>query len=212
MTRILVYSHDTFGLGNIRRMLRISEALVEHDPDCFGADRHRIADAARLPPAKPHRLCEAALPRAGHARDLRGQAPRHGLCRCAADARRADPFGGERFCPRHCAGGQEAAGRGRRACADAGTAGAAVAPTGDASAAARYPRYPGRHAPCMGRERLSRRDCPVLRQRAGGGRSAGVRPCDGLCFPAADPRQAAILRLHRSRPPTGGSIGLSPAR
>ena len=33
MPRILVYSHDTFGLGNIRRMLRISEALVERDPD-----------------------------------------------------------------------------------------------------------------------------------------------------------------------------------
>ncbi len=33
MTRILVYSHDTFGLGNIRRMVRISEALVARDPD-----------------------------------------------------------------------------------------------------------------------------------------------------------------------------------
>jgi predicted glycosyltransferase len=33
MTRVLVYSHDTFGLGNIRRMVRISEALVERDPD-----------------------------------------------------------------------------------------------------------------------------------------------------------------------------------
>jgi predicted glycosyltransferase len=30
--RILVYSHDTFGLGNIRRMVRIAEALVDHDP------------------------------------------------------------------------------------------------------------------------------------------------------------------------------------
>jgi predicted glycosyltransferase len=33
MTRVLVYSHDTFGLGNIRRMVRISEALVERDAD-----------------------------------------------------------------------------------------------------------------------------------------------------------------------------------
>lgn len=32
MSRILVYSHDTFGLGNIRRMLAISEALTEADP------------------------------------------------------------------------------------------------------------------------------------------------------------------------------------
>jgi predicted glycosyltransferase len=33
MSRILVYSHDTFGLGNIRRMVRISEALAAHDPN-----------------------------------------------------------------------------------------------------------------------------------------------------------------------------------
>lgn len=31
--RVLVYSHDTFGLGNIRRMLAISEALNESDPN-----------------------------------------------------------------------------------------------------------------------------------------------------------------------------------
>jgi predicted glycosyltransferase len=31
--KILVYSHDTFGLGNIRRMLEISKHLVSHDPD-----------------------------------------------------------------------------------------------------------------------------------------------------------------------------------
>ncbi len=30
--RVLVYSHDTFGLGNIRRMLEISKHLVENDP------------------------------------------------------------------------------------------------------------------------------------------------------------------------------------
>lgn len=33
MKRILVYSHDTFGLGNIRRMLEISKHLVLDDPD-----------------------------------------------------------------------------------------------------------------------------------------------------------------------------------
>lgn len=32
MKRILVYSHDTFGLGNIRRMLEISRHLVDSDP------------------------------------------------------------------------------------------------------------------------------------------------------------------------------------
>jgi predicted glycosyltransferase len=31
--RILVYSHDTYGLGNIRRMLEISRYLVDRDPD-----------------------------------------------------------------------------------------------------------------------------------------------------------------------------------
>jgi predicted glycosyltransferase len=33
MTRALVYSHDTFGLGNVRRMLAVSEALLARDPD-----------------------------------------------------------------------------------------------------------------------------------------------------------------------------------
>lgn len=33
MKRILVYSHDTFGLGNIRRMLEISRHLVDSEPD-----------------------------------------------------------------------------------------------------------------------------------------------------------------------------------
>ena len=32
LKRVLVYSHDTFGLGNIRRMLEISRHLVESDP------------------------------------------------------------------------------------------------------------------------------------------------------------------------------------
>ena len=33
MKRVLVYSHDTFGLGNIRRMLEIARALVDASPD-----------------------------------------------------------------------------------------------------------------------------------------------------------------------------------
>lgn len=33
MTKVLVYSHDTYGLGNIRRMLAVVEHLVERDPD-----------------------------------------------------------------------------------------------------------------------------------------------------------------------------------
>ena len=30
--KIVVYSHDTFGLGNIRRMLAIAKSIVESDP------------------------------------------------------------------------------------------------------------------------------------------------------------------------------------
>jgi len=33
MKRVLVYSHDTFGLGNIRRMLEIARHLVDSEPD-----------------------------------------------------------------------------------------------------------------------------------------------------------------------------------
>jgi predicted glycosyltransferase len=33
VTRVLAYSHDTFGLGKIRRMLRVLEAFVDHDTD-----------------------------------------------------------------------------------------------------------------------------------------------------------------------------------
>ena len=33
MKKILVYSHDTYGLGNIRRMLEISRYIVDHDPN-----------------------------------------------------------------------------------------------------------------------------------------------------------------------------------
>ncbi len=33
MKKILVYSHDTYGLGNIRRMLELSAHLVDNDPN-----------------------------------------------------------------------------------------------------------------------------------------------------------------------------------
>ena len=33
MQRILVYSHDTFGLGNIRRMLEVARHLVQSSPE-----------------------------------------------------------------------------------------------------------------------------------------------------------------------------------
>jgi predicted glycosyltransferase len=33
MKRVLIYSHDTFGLGNIRRMLEVAQHLVQSSPD-----------------------------------------------------------------------------------------------------------------------------------------------------------------------------------
>ena len=33
MKRILIYSHDTFGLGNIRRMLEVARHLVQSSPE-----------------------------------------------------------------------------------------------------------------------------------------------------------------------------------
>ena len=33
MKRVLIYSHDTFGLGNIRRMLEVARHLVESSPE-----------------------------------------------------------------------------------------------------------------------------------------------------------------------------------
>jgi predicted glycosyltransferase len=52
VTKILVYSHDTFGLGNIRRMVRISESLVAHDPDVsvLIVTGSPMLHAFRLPP------------------------------------------------------------------------------------------------------------------------------------------------------------------
>ncbi|MEE8454963.1 MAG: hypothetical protein V3R90_09480, partial [Limibaculum sp.] len=32
--RTLLYSHDTFGLGHLRRSRTIATALIEADPDC----------------------------------------------------------------------------------------------------------------------------------------------------------------------------------
>lgn len=33
MKKVIIYSHDTYGLGNIRRMLTIAKSLVDSDPD-----------------------------------------------------------------------------------------------------------------------------------------------------------------------------------
>ncbi len=69
MSRILIYSHDTFGLGNIRRMVRIAEALVEHDPasTVLILTGSPMLHAFRLPP----RIDYVKLPCL--ARDIEGQ-------------------------------------------------------------------------------------------------------------------------------------------
>lgn len=50
--KILVYSHDTFGLGNIRRMLAICEYLSRHDPelDILILSGSPLLNAFRIPP------------------------------------------------------------------------------------------------------------------------------------------------------------------
>jgi predicted glycosyltransferase len=52
MTRALVYSHDTFGLGNVRRMLAVSEALLARDPNLsvLLVTGSPVAHSFRLPP------------------------------------------------------------------------------------------------------------------------------------------------------------------
>lgn len=69
MARILVYSHDTFGLGNIRRMLRISEALAARDDavSVLIVTGSPMLHAFRLPP----RIDYVKLPCL--ARDTRGR-------------------------------------------------------------------------------------------------------------------------------------------
>ena len=69
MSRILIYSHDTFGLGNIRRMVRIAEAMVEHDLDSsvLILTGSPMLHAFRLPP----RIDYVKLPCL--ARDTQGQ-------------------------------------------------------------------------------------------------------------------------------------------
>lgn len=52
MKRILVYSHDTYGLGNIRRMLEITRHLVENDPEMSALliSGSPMLHAFRIPP------------------------------------------------------------------------------------------------------------------------------------------------------------------
>jgi len=52
MKRVLVYSHDTYGLGNIRRMLAVTEHLLARDPQLsvLLVTGSPVAHAFRLPP------------------------------------------------------------------------------------------------------------------------------------------------------------------
>jgi predicted glycosyltransferase len=53
MKKILIYSHDTFGLGNIRRMLEVARHLVERSPTrcrCWCITGSPMLHAFRIPP------------------------------------------------------------------------------------------------------------------------------------------------------------------
>lgn len=52
MKRVMVYSHDTFGLGNIRRMLAVCEALIERftDLSILLVTGSPVIHSLRLPP------------------------------------------------------------------------------------------------------------------------------------------------------------------
>src|SRR5262245_28669767 len=52
MKRVLVYSHDTYGLGNLRRMLSICEHITEAIPDVaiLLISGSPMAHGFRLPP------------------------------------------------------------------------------------------------------------------------------------------------------------------
>ncbi len=52
MKRVLIYSHDTFGLGNIRRMLEVARHLVQSSPDVSAliVTGSPMLHAFRIPP------------------------------------------------------------------------------------------------------------------------------------------------------------------
>ena len=54
--RVLIYSHDSFGLGHVSRCRTIANALVEADPIGLGPDRVGLADDRLLRVPLGHRL------------------------------------------------------------------------------------------------------------------------------------------------------------
>ena len=69
MKRVMIYSHDTFGLGNIRRMLEVARHLVESSDDVsvLVITGSPMLHAFRIPP----RIDYVKLPCL--ARDVAGQ-------------------------------------------------------------------------------------------------------------------------------------------
>jgi predicted glycosyltransferase len=73
MKKVLIYSHDTFGLGNIRRMLEVARHLVETSPEVsvLVITGSPMLHAFRIPPRIDYvklpclsRNVKAATPRA----------------------------------------------------------------------------------------------------------------------------------------------------
>ena len=76
MTKMLVYSHDTFGLGNIRRMLAICSHLAEASPDLSTLLVTGSPLIQSEPLGKTKALHQVAMPDPYRPRHLLHQVPR----------------------------------------------------------------------------------------------------------------------------------------
>jgi hypothetical protein len=69
--RLLIYSHDTFGMGNIRRMHAISRGLLEWFPQSLGPAGDRVAGYSQSSSGMPsaNGLRQAPLSDANRSRE-----------------------------------------------------------------------------------------------------------------------------------------------
>ena len=74
-TRLLVYSHDAFGLGNMRRTLKICDQLAKEIPGSLHPAADRLADGAVVPPVAQDGLRQVAVRAAPGAQQVRVEVP-----------------------------------------------------------------------------------------------------------------------------------------